>query len=212
MIKSIPLILFLFIQVTYSSQVTINKNLSEKKEERNPKHISFGWSNTIPSILSFTNSNTLKETFQFSFDYEEETDTNTFFRIGLAVNSTSEKISTIRNYYLEPLIVNFGLGKQFFSGREDKILPYIDLFYTQSLKGARFGSGLWQGDEYGAGIVAGIKYIKPLNVLWEISFEVNGGGGFFRDFKNLGTTTQMVMVPKLFSTRPLGISLRYRFQ
>lgn len=211
MFRIITLILLLFTTHLGNSQVTINKNLNELTD-KNPKYFSFGWANVIPTIASFTNNNTFKETIQFAFNYEEETDTNTYLRFGFAINSTSEKLTTIRNYYFDPLIFSLGLGKKLNVGRDNQLIPYIDLFYTQSLNGARFGSGTWQGNNYGIGLVAGLSYIKPLNDLWDVSFDVNAGGGFFRSFKNIGTRTQMVMVPEFFSTRPLAISLRYHFQ
>lgn len=204
------------IAVLFSSSIlfgyTQETGTTTKQADKNPKYFSFGWANAIPTIASFANSNTFKQTVQFTFNYEEETDTNTYLRFGFAFNSTTEKLTTIRNYYFKPLIFNFGLGKKLYVGRNDMIEPYIDFFYTQSLNGARFGSGSWQGNDYGLGLVAGLSYIKPLNDLWDISFDINAGGGFFRHFKNIGTRTQMVMVPEFFSTRPLAICLRYRFQ
>ena len=159
--------------------------------------------------VSLNDSNPFPKTIRYVAEYHHEIDTNLFVRFGTSSAISSLKNGNLREYYFVPLNFNLGLEK-IISKKKLDIIYGADLFYTLSLRGGnQFGSGMWQGDDYGFGIAPMIGLDYQINNDWIIGTEFEIGFGLHREFTAAGNVTRQILKPGIIQPRMLSISLKY---
>ncbi len=171
--------------------------------------LGFGIGNLGTTITEISSGNhTFSSIAQYLVEYKEEHLNDYYYRIGIGSNISTERIGGIRNYYFVPLHVYCGIEKQKHINKLT-LTAGADAFFSVSLRGAQLGTGSWVTDDYGLGIAPNLGINYRLNDQWSIASEFGAGGGMFREFKNVGTTTRPVIVPKFYLLKGLSLTARY---